>query len=174
MLGSIIEKMEMKNALSQIGGLLSQTGSVLGPAQSSQSELREKRQENMKKVLSKMGILGEKGAHDILCSAHALVEKGIEQGVSDHLNEICHALGQKPKIMRQRMRRTLQHGLRNIATMGVEDYLNDVFVSYSGSFFDFEEVKVEMDHIRGIHSNTGRVSVNKFLEALIVESQSML
>lgn len=48
-LGSIIEKMEMKNALSQIGGLLSQTGSVLGPAQSSQSELREKRQENMKK-----------------------------------------------------------------------------------------------------------------------------
>lgn len=173
-LGSIIEKIEMKKALSQIGGLVSQTSLLSKPVQTDQSSQRKRQQENMKKVLSKMGILGEKGAHDILCSANALMEKGVEQGISDHLNDICLSMGQKPKIMRQRMRRTLQHGLRNIATMGVEDYLNDVFVSYSGSFFDFEEVKVEMDCIRGLHTNTGRVNVNKFLEALIIESQAML
>ena len=173
-LGSVIEKMEMKKALAQIGGLLSQTGAISDQTHLTESEVQGRRQENMKKVLSRMGILGEKGAHDILCSANALIEKGIEQGVCDHINEICFSMGQKPKIMRQRMRRTLQHGLRNIATMGVEDYLNDVFVNYSGSFFDFEEVKVEMDCIRGLHTSTGRVNVNKFLEALIIESQAML
>ncbi len=74
--------------------------------------------------------------------------------------------------MKQRMRRSLQSAIRNLATMGIEDYMNDDFVSYSGSFFDFEEVKAEMDYIRGgIRTNSGRVNVYKFIEALIVESQ---
>jgi len=168
---SIVEKIEMKRALAQINGLLKQTSAidVSNPVTSKMD--RSKREENMKRVLSRFGILGEKGASDILNSSTALLDKGIEHGVSNHLNKVCEALGQKPKIMKQRMRRSLQNGLRNFATLGIEDYLNDVFVQYSGAFFDFEEVKAEMDYIRGVRKQGGRVNVYKFIEALIVESQ---
>lgn len=171
-LSSIVEKIEMKRALSQINGLLRQTSAVSLVHQRSSKSSRSKREENMKRVLSRLGILGEKGASDILNTSCVLIDRGIEHGVSEHLNVICEGLGQKPKIMKQRMRRSLQNGMRNLATMGIEDYLNDVFVSYSGSFFDFEEVKFEMDYLRGIHSHCGRVNVHKFIEALIVESHS--
>lgn len=168
---SIVEKIEMKRALSQINGLLRQTSAVDVGTESTGRIERVKREENMKRVLSRLGILGEKGASDIFSSASALIERGIEHGVSNHLNTVCDALGQKPKIMKQRMRRSLQNGLRNLATLGIEDYLNEVFVHYSGSFFDFEEVKSEMDFVRGVRSQGGRVNVYKFIEALIVESQ---
>jgi len=169
-LGSLVEKIEMKRALAQINGLLRQTSTFETKTHQKVSE-RPPRLESMERILSRLGILGEKGANDILESAHVLIDRGVEHGISEHLNGVCETLGQKPKIMKQRMRRSLQNGIRNIANLGVEDYLNEVFVSYSGTLFEFEEVRAEMDLIRGNRQQGGRVSVNKFIESLIVQSR---
>ncbi len=169
-LSSLVEKIEMRRALNQINGLLRQTSSV-EKTEVSKASSRNERSENIERILSRIGILGERGANDILACSEALVEKGIEHRVSSHLNGVCESLGHKPKIMKQRMRRSLQSGLRNIATLGIEDYLNDVFVNYSATLFEFEEVKAEMDSLRGIRKQGGRVSVTKFIESLIVQSR---
>lgn len=167
-LKSLIEKIEMKRALAQIGGVLNKTPVAPPPARA--QEHRQRHEEQMRHILGRLGILGEKGSKDILSCACALVKRGVEYGVSDHLNDICKTQGQKPKIMKQRMRRSIQNALRNIATLGLEDYMSDAFVDYSGTFFDFEEVKAEMDLIRNRRESGGRVNVYKFIEALIAVS----
>ncbi len=76
-----------------------------------------------------------------------------------------------PKIMKQRIRRSVYSGLANVAHSGIEDYMNDYFVKYSGSLYDFENVKAEMDHIRGKRKSGGKVNLEKFIENLILQSE---
>lgn len=167
-LKSLIEKIEMKRALAQIGGLINKTP-VAAPRAGLQDH-KNRHEEQMRHILGRLGILGEKGSADILSCACDLIKRGVEYGVSEHINDICKAQGQKPKIMKQRMRRSMQNALRNIANLGIEDYMSDAFVDYSGTFFDFEEVKAEMDLIRSRRESGGRVNVYKFIEALIAVS----
>ncbi|GKT34271.1 DNA-binding domain-containing protein, partial [Aduncisulcus paluster] len=93
-LTSVIEKIEMKRALNQINGLLQKTTAGLESRISGKQAGHMDRRHNMKKVLSRLGILGEKGAVDVLECACLLLENGIEYGVSDHMNTICEELGQ--------------------------------------------------------------------------------
>ena len=68
--------------------------------------------------------------------------------------------------MEQRVRRAATAGLVNLANLGIEDYGNDAFTEYAGTLYHFEQVRREMDCIRGRISTHGRVSVKKFLYAL--------
>lgn len=117
-----------------------------------------------KKILKDLGILSEKGSKDILSIIEIMSVKQLayESAFEDH----CRKQNETPKIVRQRIRRSIIKALRNIAYLGLEDYLNETFVKYSSTIFDFETVKLEMDNIRGISSNKGSVSINKFIDNL--------
>ena len=82
------------------------------------------------------------------------------------LNELCSHFSDNPKSMEQRIRRTAASGLCNLAHLGLEDYANEVFAEYSGTLYNFEQVRKEMDYIRGKSDRHGNVRIRQFLNAL--------
>ena len=55
------------------------------------------------------------------------------------------------------------------ANLGLEDYANDTFTTYSNSLYNFEQVRRGMDFIRGKSVRHGNVKIKNFLNALIQE-----
>lgn len=87
----------------------------------------------------------------------------------DHytVKELCSLLSNNPKSMEQRVRRTVFTGMVNLANLGVEDYMNEIFTEYSNSLYNFEQVKKEMDFIRGKSKRRGKVNLKKFIEGMV-------
>ncbi|SHK58255.1 DNA-binding domain-containing protein [Paramaledivibacter caminithermalis] len=164
---SVSQKIEMSRAISNIKGMLK-----LGFEPDKKSKLERENQINrIKYILSSIGILGEKGSYDIIKICQYMIENENDRYIINDINDICLKLGENPKIMKQRMRRAIMKGIRNIANTGIEDYMNECFVKYSNSLFDFESVKAEMDYIRGKRVSGGKVNVIKFIENILVQSQ---
>ncbi len=69
--------------------------------------------------------------------------------------------------MEQRMRRTIGMAMSNIANLGIEDYMNEIFVEFSNTLFNFEQVRREMEYIRGERiKKGGSVNIKRFLAGL--------
>ncbi len=109
--------------------------------------------------MNKLGILGESGCEDIIKSIEFIIENDSKDTYT--LKDLFKEISDKPKSIEQRIRRTAFVALNNIANLGLEDYMNDIFVEFSNSIFSFEEVKKEMDYIRGKSPEKGSVNVKK-------------
>ena len=83
---------------------------------------------------------------------------------------MCEAVSPSPKNMEQRVRRAIAAGMNNIAHMGIEDFMNETFMRYSSTLFSFEDVRSEMDHIRGKSPYGGKISIKKFIDGLMLEA----
>ncbi|MGB5824404.1 MAG: DNA-binding domain-containing protein, partial [Proteocatella sp.] len=68
----------------------------------------------------------------------------------------------------QRMRRTVSLAMSNLAHLGIEDYMNETFVEFSNRLFNFEQVRKQMDYIRGKSSKEGTVTMKKFIFGLML------
>lgn len=128
---------------------------------SRQSEVRERAEE----LLRKIGILGESGSRDIVSLVGYLADHPDDIGMP--LERLCAMAGEMPKTVEQRIRRAAFAGLTSLASLGVEDYANDIFTEYAGSLYQFEQVRKEMDYIRGKSDHHGKVQIKTFLSALL-------
>lgn len=164
---SVSEKIEMSRAISSIKGMLQFEAK---PRQINMSQ-KTKQISKIEYILSSIGILGEKGSYDIIKICEYLIESNDSKCIIYDFNGICLKLGENPKIMKQRIRRAITKGIRNIANTGIEDYMNDCFIKYSNSLFDFESVRAEMDYIRGRRNSGGKVNVVKFIENILIQSK---
>ena len=111
----------------------------------------------LKYILNRVGMSGEKGCPDII--------KNLS------VSQMCEAVSDSLKNTEQRIRRTIAAGMSNIAHMGIEDFMNETYTLYSGTLFSFEDVKAEMDYLRGKRSSGGKVSIKKFIDGLMLEAE---
>lgn len=160
----VSEKIQMEKTLKNIKGMFD----VLDFKNIKNKTLA--RNKNIKIILSKLGVMGEKGGEDILNICRYLIENK-KKSLNINISEICEILDKNPRAMEQRIRRTINRALSNIANIGIEDYLNDSFINYSNSLFNFEDVKAEMDFIRGKKSTGGKISVKKFINGLLLYNE---
>ena len=119
----------------------------------------------LRNILQKLGIIGDIGSKDIITVVKYMSEHH-ELARDITLNELCLQFSDNPKSMEQRIRRTAANGLVNLAHLGLEDYANEVFAEYSGTLYNFEQVRKEMDYIRGKSDKHGNVRIRQFLNAL--------
>lgn len=122
-------------------------------------------------ILNKLGMTGEKGESDIINVCKYLITNNTSMSETN-INEIASYLNLNAKSLDQRMRRAISKGLSNISYLGIEDYMNEVFMMYSSSLFNFEEVKNEMDFIRGKQKINGKINLRKFIDGLIFNINS--
>ena len=122
----------------------------------------------LKYVLNRVGMSGEKGCPDIIRICEYLHENRIPVS-SLSVAQMCEAVSDSPKNMEQRIRRTIAAGMSNLAHMGIEDFMNETYTLYSGTLFSFEDVKAEMDYLRGKRASGGKVSIKKFIDGLMLE-----
>ena len=142
------------------------------PAQDSQPAVPAAEDEYAKKlriILNKIGISGEKGSSDIIRICGYLKHNQTDVS-SVSVGQMCEAVSDNPKSVEQRIRRAIAAGMSNIAHMGIEDFMNETFVSYSATLFSFEDVRAEMDFVRGKAKIGGKVSIKKFIDGLMLEA----
>ncbi len=143
---------------------------VSGSVVESKPKVKDSQLRNIRMVFSKLGIMGEKGGEDILVICRYMLDNGITN-FDFKVKDICDMLSDNPKAMEQRVRRAINKGLINIASVGIEDYMNENFIRYSNSLYDFENVKAEMDYIRGKRDSGGKISVKRFIENMLLVSE---
>lgn len=155
----VAEKIQLENMLGDIRKVFKDIGIT-----------KEKGTDNAKQIkyiLSKLGMLGEKGTGDIIKICEYLQETG--KAYEDcNINQICNYFPDNVNTIKQRIRRSIKDGLTNLAHSGIEDYYSESFQNYSSTLFDFESVKAEMDFIRGKRKAGGKVNINKFFEGLLL------
>lgn len=124
------------------------------------------KKEKMKRIFQQIGILGESGSGDLLeVASYILTHK--EQMKLYTLKEVTKNFQENAKVKEQRMRRAITVGLSNLAHLGIEDNLNENFLEYSNTLYSFEQIKKEMDYIRGKSGVRGKVNLKKFIDGLI-------
>ncbi|HLR36085.1 MAG TPA: response regulator [Tissierellales bacterium] len=126
----------------------------------------------IKKVLHRLGVAGEKGNQDIIEVTRYIIDNNINI-TEITIRELCSNFSENPGSMEQRMRRTISLAMNNIASLGIEDYMNDIFVEYSSSLFNFEQVRREMDYIRGKSNKGGSINMKKFLMGIITYCENI-
>jgi len=162
-INQVAEKIELKRMLGDIRKVFGESVQSGGP----KKQVEEKNIiKEIKTIMSSLGMLGEKGTSDIIKVCEYICEKEISIERCD-LEEICKAIGDNPKTVKQRIRRSIKCGLTNLAYMGIEDYYNENFQSYASILYDFENVKTEMDHVRGKRIEGGKVGIHKFIEGVL-------
>lgn len=121
----------------------------------------------IKRVLQKIGVIGESGTQDIIDIIKLLVLGEIN--FSDYtIKELLNQYNGGSKTLEQRIRRTAMRGMINLAHMGIEDNMNETFLEYSNGLYNFTEVKHEMDCIREKTRHHGRVNIRKFIDGLVL------
>lgn len=121
----------------------------------------------LRSILQKLGISGERGSRDIIQLVDYLTEHQTRLNDAT-LVELCSEFSDSPKSMEQRIRRAAGMGMVNLASMGLEDYSNDIFTTYANTLYNFEQVRREMDYIRGKSTRHGNVKIKNFLNALVL------
>jgi len=163
-LGNIKEKLEMERTFKMIEGMFNRSD------KHTSAKMPDQLTEQMKKIkmiFSKLGIMGEKGGEDLIQICSYMLENNLKT-FDFRVRDICDELCDNPKAMEQRLRRAINRGLINLANIGIEDYMNENFIRFSSTLYDFENVKAEMDFIRGKRESGGKISVRKFIDNLIL------
>ncbi|MFA5524434.1 MAG: response regulator [Tissierellales bacterium] len=153
------EKLNMNRKLIQIQSLFSNK-------QDEDIKIPEDNIEEVKRVMHRIGIIGENGSQDIINIINYLLDT--KQDMSDFsVKELCSHFTDQVKTMEQRIRRTATVGMINLANLGIEDYMNEIFTEYSNGLYNFEQIKIEMDFIRGKSKKRGKVNLKKFFNGMI-------
>ena len=165
-LKNVSQQIENERMLSNIRNMFTAPAqNVAQPDAPVESEYSKK----LRIILSRVGMSGEKGSEDIIKICMHLKENKISvSGIS--VGQMCEAISDSPKSMEQRIRRAIASGMNNIAHMGIEDFMNETFMRYSATLFSFEDVRSEMDYIRGKSRYSGKISIKKFIDGLMLEA----
>lgn len=157
----VIEKIKMEEKLSKIQSIFANRDETAGNNMASKDKLL-----GVKKIMQRIGIMGEAGSNDILELVGYLIENN--EDMSNYtMRELCSKFADNPRTKEQRIRRTATIGMINLANIGIEDYMNEIFVEFSNGLYNFEQLKLEMDYIRGKSDKRGTVNIRKFLDGLI-------
>lgn len=166
---SVIEKRQLKSTLESIKGMLQiQTGGNI-IKRDRNTAIRDKGMGTSSPtslVMGELGILGEKGTYDLYKVFDGLSD--MQKWDVDSINKIIENMDDSAKTVKQRMRRSISKALTNIAHMGIEDYTSEMFIKYSGTLFDYQSVKEEMDLIKNKRSVGGKVNIYRFIEGVMV------
>ncbi|SHK20176.1 response regulator [Paramaledivibacter caminithermalis] len=125
----------------------------------------------LKRFYNKLGIIGESGCDDLI-NATIWVDnlKGKKYKLSDMYRSLVNDPKDKSQLyaVEQRIRRTISKAFNIMASLGIEDYMNPVFENYGSRLFDFNELRKQMNYLKGRSLNQGKINIRKFIESSII------
>lgn len=162
----VCQSLAMKRTLSSLQNLFMTQMRDVMPKSTPAVQTEPVHLQKTKDILQRLGIIGEIGSKDIINVVDYMITH--RDTASDMtLIELCAQFSDNPKSVEQRIRRTANTAMVNLAHLGLEDYSNDTFIEYSNTLFNFEQIRREMDHIRGKNHKGGNVKIRNFLNALV-------
>ena len=165
-LNRVTQSLAMKRTLNSMQNLFMNQMQDIMPKTASTVPKEAAHMQKTKDILQRLGIIGEIGSKDILNVVDYMITHR-ETASEMTLIDLCAQFSETPKSVEQRIRRTANIAMVNLAHLGLEDYSNDTFIEYSNTLFNFEQIRREMDHIRGRNSKGGNVKIRNFLNAIV-------
>ncbi len=169
---NVIKSLSMRRKIGKVRTLFETEFSTSPQSGGSFSPQSENFHGRLTGVLQKLGIIGELGSKDILSLLTYLHDQG-ETLEQQTLGSFLSRFSDNPKSVEQRIRRAASTGLVNLAHLGLEDYTNEVFTEFSNTLYNFEQVRREMDYIRGKSDRHGNVKIRNFLNALLCYCETL-
>ncbi len=161
----VTERINMERAIGEIQRLVNISNIDSEKVSDNEKDIEIK----INKIMQKIGIIGEVGSQDIVDVVSYLIKNN--KTMNDFtITELLSKFTDQTKSMEQRIRRTAAVGLTNLANIGIEDYMNEIFVEYSNGLYSFEQVKIDMDYIRGKSNRRGGVNLKKFIDGMVFYS----
>jgi len=169
------EKMiELERAMSQIKGIIYQTDQDAEKVKTAKQDIGEQ----LYDIFTEIGIIGLSGTDEIrevIKSIYRIqkLDRKQKYHLKDIYREVCIKMHGDvnqvilQKNMEQRIRRTIQKALGNLAEMGCEDYYDPIFTKYANVLFDFKQVRQEMQHVKDPHAYAGKINTKKFMEGIL-------
>lgn len=194
-INKVSEKIELENSIANIHKLTQTTSKYnLNTNRSKQTTLENDFDEAALAILSQIGIIGENGYKDILDILNymfnydqkytltngipALKDIFIEiitKKSTDNLSE--QMLKREIKSTEQRVRRAIDQSLSHLASLGLTDYLNPTFETYSSRLFNFTVVRERMTELKEnqqLQSSNVQINNRKFLQSLYFEIKKII
>ena len=165
-LTKVTQSLAMKRTLSGMQSLFMTQMQDMMPKAVPTAPKESRHIQKVKDILQRLGIIGEIGSKDIINVVDYMITHR-EAATDMTLTELCAQFSDNPKSVEQRIRRTANTAQVNLAHLGLEDYSNDTFIEYSNTLFNFEQIRREMDYIRGRSPKGGNVKIRNFLNALV-------
>ena len=162
----VSQRLAMKRTLNSMQSLFMNQMQDIMPKTASAAPKEAVHIQKTKDILQRLGIIGEIGSKDIINVVDYMITHR-ETASEMTLIDLCAQFSENPKSVEQRIRRTANTAMVNLAHLGLEDYSNDTFIEYSNTLFNFEQIRREMDHIRGKSGKGGNVKIRNFLNALV-------
>ena len=161
-ISNVARQLKSEQALASIRSVFDQERPAPAPTASWEAVRRRR----LQYLLGQLGMSGEKGSRDITEMCLKLLE--LEQPASQvGVSALCGLLSASPRSMEQRARRAAERGLRHVASLGLEDYNNEIFTRCATQLFSFQEVRSEMSFLQG-KGQGGRVNLKKFLDGILL------
>lgn len=164
-LGRVVRLLTLERTVEQLRGILQLTAPAPAALPQPPSAGQRRKSDKLDIALHRLGISGDPACREITQAVEYLVACG-KHGEQITVAQLCGHFSGSPKAMEQRIRRAATAGMVNLANIGIEDYANDTFTEYAGTLYHFEQIRQEMNYIRGKGKVRGRVSVKRFLYAL--------
>lgn len=156
----VVERIQIDRTITSMQGILNRNN------RKKSIKTGQSYEQYISNILTELGIIGEKGSQDIITIVKHVIKNRINLSQVT-IKELLSDFTDNPKSMEQRMRRAINMALTNIANLGIEDYMNYTFAEYSNTLFNFEQVRAEMEFIRGNTNKGGSTNIKKFLIGLV-------
>jgi two-component system response regulator YcbB len=136
-------------------------------------------EEKLLRIFSDINIIGTAGIDELkLVILHIINKKKVNKSKPYQLKEIYMDVAKdlygdvlapiNYKSMEQRIRRTITKAMTSLASLGVEDINNKIYLEYSSSLFEIKQVKQEMKRLKHLSVNQGKINTKKFIEGILV------
>ncbi|MCI5952710.1 MAG: response regulator [Anaerostipes sp.] len=173
-LGNVKKMIELEQSMSAIKKAL--LGSETEPMITQKPDIDSRIDE----IFTEIGIVGFSGTEETKEVLKAIyrsqtANRMCKYRLKDVYEDVCRKLygnenlAVNRKNMEQRIRRTIQKALINVAEIGCEDYYDPIFTQYASTLFDFRQVRQEMQHIKDATAYAGKINTKKFIEGIIAK-----
>lgn len=180
----VIEVIDLKKVLKGIKQSISLIGEETEAGRKDKS-LQDKVKFYTESILMDMGILGESGSIDVVNIMLMLHSEDDSHELLENLNSMYENLianyekkstrnKMNIKALEQRIRRVVKAALKNLAALGVEDYQNPKFEDYAFRYFDFIEVRKQMQKIKENKKVKIKLNIKKFLKVMYFDVNKKL
>ena len=137
-------------------------------------------EEKLLRIFSDVNIIGTAGIDELkLVILHIIDKKQMHPSKPYQLKEIYMEVAKELygnmladincRSMEQRIRRTISKAMTSVANLGIEDLNNDIYIEYSASLFEIKQVKQEIEHLKELSVEQGKINTKKFIEGVLVK-----
>ncbi|MBA1435125.1 DNA-binding domain-containing protein [Bombilactobacillus bombi] len=161
----VIQNIKMATKINNIQSLVNNNNPTINTQKYNQAS-----RDKILSILRYLGISSAEGSSDILAILQLMLEQKCTFQKLD-IQKQYHINTNEKKILFQRIRRALKTGLTNLALLCLDNFGDEITIEYANELYEYKNVHLEMLFLEGKRTTGGKVSLKRFFNGLLQESQ---